>query len=435
MSKVFVLDTTKHPLDPVHPGRARWLLTNKKAAVFRQYPFTIILKQIAEESVTEPATPLRLKIDPGSKTTGVTIVDNGTGEIPFASELSHRGSLIRDRLLTRKAVRRSRRARKTRYRQARFLNRRRSPGWLPPSLSSRVSNILTWVNRLRRLCPLGALSMELVRFDTQLMESPEIQGIEYQRGILAGYEVREYLLEKWGRQCAYCSKSGVPLQIEHIVPKARGGSNRVSNLTLACQKCNQRKGTLTATEFGYAHIQAKAKVSLRDAAAVNVTRWSLYRNLLATGLPVEVGTGGRTKYNRVTRNLPKTHWLDAACVGASTPPSLKTLGVVPLRIEASGHGNRARCRTDRYGFPRLHRSGNKRFFGFQTGDLVEAVVPAGKKTGKHTGRVAVRAGGSFDISTRVGNKVTGVHHRHIRLLQGADGYNYSFIEGVNCDEL
>lgn len=76
--------------------------------------------------------------------------------------------------------------------------------------------------RLRRLCPVEALSQELVRFDTQLLQDAEISGVAYQRGELAGYEVREYLLEKWGRRCAYCSAMGVPLQIEHIMPKARG---------------------------------------------------------------------------------------------------------------------------------------------------------------------------------------------------------------------
>jgi hypothetical protein len=82
--------------------------------------------------------------------------------------------------------------------------------------------MLTRVNRMRRLCPVGALSQELVRFDTQLMQNAEISGVEYQQGELAGYEVREYLLEKWGRMCAYCEGEHVPLEIEHIIPKTRG---------------------------------------------------------------------------------------------------------------------------------------------------------------------------------------------------------------------
>jgi 5-methylcytosine-specific restriction endonuclease McrA len=120
-------------------------------------------------------------------------------------------------------------------------NRRRPDGWLPPSLESRLANVVTWVRRLCRLAPVTAISQELVKFDTQALVNPEIAGVEYQQGTLAGYELREYLLEKWGRRCAYCKATGVPLQVEHIVPKVRDGSNRASNLTLACRNCNQKK--------------------------------------------------------------------------------------------------------------------------------------------------------------------------------------------------
>src|SRR5260370_22580611 len=99
------------------------------------------------------------------------------------------------------------------------------------------------------MTPDGAMSMELVKFDMQLMEHPEISGVEYQQGTLQGFEVREYLLQKWGRKCTYCGTENVPLQIEHIYPRAKGGSNRVSNLCLACEPCNTAKGTQAIREF------------------------------------------------------------------------------------------------------------------------------------------------------------------------------------------
>src|ERR1051326_3889987 len=201
MSKVFVLDQAKRPLDPVHPGYARWRHTPQKAAVWRRFPFTIILT--AQQSEV-PVRPLRLKIEPGSKTTGLALVQDVTGEVVWAAELTHRGGKVRKHLAERRAVRRRRRQRKTRYRAPRFANRRRRVGWMAPSLASRVTNVLTWVARLTRLCPLGALSQELVKFDTQALQHPEISGVEYQQGTLAGYELREYLLEKWKRRCAYC---------------------------------------------------------------------------------------------------------------------------------------------------------------------------------------------------------------------------------------
>jgi len=431
MSKVFVLDTKKHQLAPTHPARARQLLRKGKAAVYRRWPLTIILKREVTEIDNQP---LRLKIDPGSKTTGIAIVNDRTGEVTFAAELQHRGQQIKKAISSRRAVRRSRRNRKTRYRKPRFNNRKRPKGWLPPSVRSRVHNIETWVDRLRKLCPITAISIELAKFDTQKMKSrfasplrseqnPEISGIEYQQGELFGYEVREYLLEKFGRKCAYCQKDNVPLQIEHIVPQSRGGSSRVSNLTIACEKCNQRKGNLTAEEFGHPEVQAQAKKSLKDAAVLNATRWKIYKRLQTIGLPIEIGTGGRTKYNRTQQHLPKTHWLDATCVGASTPEALKVEGVQPLSIIATGRGSRQMCRVDKYGFPRTKAKRFKRVHGFQSGDIVRVVVPTGKKAGTYIGRVAIRTSGSFNITTENGT-VQGISYRYCHLLQRADGYNY-----------
>lgn len=422
MVLVFVVDTEHRPLSPCHPARARRLLADGKAAVWRRYPFTLILKRAVLDA--HPAS-LRVKIDPGSKTTGLALVNDGTGQVTWTAELTHRGQRIRDALLARKALRRGRRQRHTRYRPARFANRRRPEGWLPPSLASRVTNVLTWVARLRRYAPVGAVSQELVKFDTQLLEQPEIGGVEYQQGELAGYEVREYLLGKWHRRCAYCGATGVPLQVEHIVPKARGGTNRVSNLALACGPCNQAKGAQTAAEFGHPEVQAQARQPLKDAAAVNASRWALYRRLQqATGLPIERGTGGRTKWNRTQRRLPKAHWLDAACVGASTPERMQAAGVVPLLITARGRECRQMCRPDRLGFPRTSAKGTRRVMGFQTGDLVRAVVPAPSiKAGVYAGRLAVRATGSCNITTSAG-VVQGIPIRYCRPLQRGDGYSY-----------
>ncbi|WP_218576826.1 RNA-guided endonuclease IscB, partial [Desulfobacter latus] len=138
----------------------------------------------------------------------------------------------------------------------------------------------------------------------QKIQNPEISGVAYQQGELMGYEVREYLLEKWDRTCAYCGKTDIPLEIEHIVPKSKGGSNRVSNLTLACTACNRKKGNKPLEQFLsrkpelLKRIQKQSKVPLKDAGAVNATRWDLFRTLKKTGLPVETGSGGLTKFNR-----------------------------------------------------------------------------------------------------------------------------------------
>ena len=426
MSKVFLIDANKKPLNPIHPAQARQLLRNKKAAIFRRFPFVLILKESCQDPII---SPLRLKIDPGAKTTGIALVNDTTGEIVFAAELKHRGFAIRDALTSRRQLRRSRRARKTRYRKPRFLNRTRSKGWLAPSLQSRIENIKTWLNKLQRFAPIIAISQELVRFDIQLMQNPDIQGKEYQQGTLAGYETREYLLEKWNRQCAYCEVKDVPLQVEHIHPRAKGGANSITNLTLSCEKCNTKKGTKDIKDFlkkdtnRLEKILKQAKRPLADAAAVNTTRFALLEALKATGLPVETGSGGLTKFNRSQQNIDKTHWLDAACVGKSTP-KLIIKNVKPLLINANGHGSRQSCRTDKYGFPKRYVPRLKFVKGFQTGDIVKAIVNTGKKVGEYLGRVAVRTTGSFNISTKK-ELVQGISYRNCICVHKKDGYSYS----------
>lgn len=421
--RVFVLDTNRKPLSPCHPARARELLRTGKAAVFRRVPFTIILKYAPIEGPTE----VRVKIDPGSRTTGMVLVMKrcGMDEVVWASELEHRGLEVKAKLEKRRAVRRARRSRKTRYRPARFLNRGRKEGWLPPSLESRVNNAVTWVRRLCRWAHVGGLSMELVKFDTQAMQNPEVSGTEYQQGTLFGYEVREYLLEKWGHRCAYCGAEGVPLEVDHIVPRSRGGSNRVSNLTLACHDCNQRKGNRPLEEFLrrkpeiLRRVLSQLKAPLKDAAAVNATRLALLERLKGTGLPVECGTGGRTKFNRTTQGYPKKHWIDAACVGETGSAVRLEPNMEALSIKAMGRGSRQMCRMDRYGFPRTGPKAARTVHGFRTGDFVRANIPKGRHAGIHTGRIIVRTSGSF----RVG-ETDGVSWRHCYRLQHGDGYRY-----------
>jgi 5-methylcytosine-specific restriction endonuclease McrA len=417
MSYVFVVDTNRKPLNPVHPGKARYLLKAGKAAVLKRYPFTIILTYPVDHCQVEP---LRVKIDPGSRTTGIAVCNDATGKVVFAAELTHRGQAIRDALLSRRGVRRGRRTRHTRYRKPHYQNRTRQPRWLAPSLMSRVSNVLTWVKRLLHVCPIAAISQELVRFDLQQMENPEIAGVAYQQGTLFGYEIREYLLEKWQRRCAYCAKENVPLQVEHIVPRAKGGSDRVSNLALACEKCNTAKGIQEIAVFlgkkpeVLKRILTQAKAPLKDAAAVNATRWKLFESLRALSLPVECGSGGLTKVRRVTRNLEKTHWVDAACVGKSTPTVLDTRVIVPLRIKAVGQGRRQMCVTDKYGFPKQHKARQNSFCGYRTGDLVKAITPKGTVSG----RIAIRHRPSFRLGT------VDIHPKYMRRLHRADGYMY-----------
>jgi 5-methylcytosine-specific restriction endonuclease McrA len=415
---VFVLDTNKQPLSPCTPRRARELMSRGKAAVFRRYPFTLILKRPVEDA--QPQT-CQVKIDPGSKTTGLALVQGD--KVIWGGEVTHRGSSISQKLEKRSQWRRNRRGR-IRHRHPKYKTKAQNNNAkrdyknkrkLQPSLQHRVDTTMTWVYRLMRYAPVGELTQELVRFDMQKMENPEISGVEYQQGTLYGYETKEYLLEKWDRKCAYCGASGVPikankakgikaqpgvpLEVDHIHPRSKNGPDRVSNLTLACRPCNLKKSNRPVQEFlakkpdVLKRVLAWAKAPLRDAAAVNSTRWALYRVLETTGLPVTVGTGGRTKFNRKQLGWRKAHWLDAAAVGSIGDLILATES--PLLIVCKGQGGRQKDVLNKYGRVRINKKGQpqrrplKPIHGWRSGDI-------GKCDGV-VGRVTPRTSGSFSM--------------------------------------
>lgn len=452
---VFVLNKQKKPMDNCTPAKARILLRDGSAVVHKQHPFTIRLK---DNTVHSQVKEYQIKVDSGSKSTGIALVDEDANAVFFA-ELEHRGERVVSLLETRRQARRNRRTRELRYRKPKWGNAYKKKGskfradsprpddWLPPSILSIEQNIVNFVKKLMRLANVRSIALESVKFDMQKMENASISGVEYQQGKLQGYEVRNYLLEKTGHTCQYCrgASGDNKLEVEHMQPKARGGSNRLSNLTIACHTCNTDKNSDSLQEYlvriqplkttraqtRVRHISrllktGEAFVPLRYAAWVNTMR-----NRLANDLRILVphfveGTGGQTSHNRIqVLKLPKEHYYDALAV-ASLPPEGKFHIVTDhvLEVKAFGRGSRFRGRTNACGIITKNLMREKQVFGFQTGDLVKAVVPKGKKQGVHVGRVAVRKSGYFNIRTNNGT-VQGIDHKHCRVIQRNDGYGYT----------
>ncbi|WP_331737144.1 RNA-guided endonuclease IscB (plasmid) [Streptomyces canus] len=422
---MFVLDKHRAPLQPTTPARARKLLRSGRAVVHRHTPFVIRLKD--RTTAGSEVDGIELGIDPGSKHTGMAVftAQGGQRRGRYSIQLDHRGAAIRKKLEQRAAYRRNRRSRNLRYRAPRYLNRTRPSGWLAPSLRHRVDTTMTWADRLTRWAPVRAIHVERVAFDTHAISANKpLEGAEYQHGTLHGTEVREYLLAKFGRACIYCGVTRVPLNIDHVHPRSKGGSDRTSNLVLACVPCNQAKGNRDVREFApkqAAAILKRAKAPLRDAAAAQSTRWVLWRSLEAR-LPTHVASGGRTKWNRTRNQLRKTHTLDALSVGKLDTISETVTAV--LIAGCVGRGVHQRTSPDKHGFPRRTSPRTKRVYGFATGDLVTAVVPKGKYAGTHTGRVMIRTNGKFDIRTRHG-LAAAIKHTYVRLIQRGDGYAYT----------
>ena len=425
-NRIFVKSSTGEALMPCHPARARILLNAGKAYCEKVYPFTIKLT----ERDTGDLQPVQLKIDPGSRHSGLALVLNGEQhyKVIFGAVIHHKGHLITESLKSRASLRRGRRQRKTRYRPARWSNRKRPEGWLPPSGMSRVMNLSVWTKKFIGLTNVRSISFEKTKFDTHLMVNPEISGVQYQQGTLAGYSVREYLLEKHKRTCVYCGKQNVRLEIEHITPRSREGNDNVSNLTLACSDCNRKKGTKTLDEFLVKKpelirkIKSNVKKSFADAAQVQAIRNKSLNVLETFGLPVEVSTGAETKFNRIKLGYKKEHWIDAACIGSSgqlvsiyRPDSNNVLD-----IKAIGRGNRNVLRCDKYGFPVKQKPKTlKRVMGFETGDYIKTVI----KGKTFNIRMTLKAKPPMAMFNGTGSAL----HK-CKLIQKNDGYSYKHLQ-------
>lgn len=321
--KVFVVAITGKPLMPTTPRRARIWLNTRRSRIVNREPFTIQLR-FETADYTQPAT---VGVDTGSQTVGIAATN---GEVVYQAEV-HLRTDITGKLTHRRQYRRNRCSRKTRYRAARWANRRRRSGLLLPSLHTQAEATVKAVRFAASFLPISGVKVEIGSVDTQRMQTPEISGISYQQGELQGYLLREYLLEKWQRKCAYCGAKGIPLQIEHLVPKPRGGSERASNVTLACEPCNVRKGHQTADEFGYPEIQAHARVPLRDAAHVSSIKTRVVQPLRDTfGVEqVAVTYGYETKYKRMqVLGLLKSHINDAVAITCTIGELVKPLSML-----------------------------------------------------------------------------------------------------------
>jgi 5-methylcytosine-specific restriction endonuclease McrA len=334
---------------PTTPRKARLLLDKGKAKVIGRTPFTIQLKYASGET----KQPIKLGIDAGYSMIGFSAITDKheviAGEVTIRKDVSKK--------ITEKRMYRRIRRGKLRYRKARFKNRRRKKSWFAPSIQHKLETYIQLIEKLKIILPITKTIVEIATFDIHKMQNPEIKGIEYQQGKLQGYEVREYLLAKWGRKCVYCQKSGLPLEIEHIIPKSRGGSNRVSNLTIACSKCNLKKGNKTATEFGYPRVQKQAKKSLKSATFMNTIR-----QRIVDKLNCQFTFGFITKYQRTQLGLSKSHTNDAFVIAGGN----KQHRANPFAVKQIRRNNRS-LQKNRKGF---NRSVRTQRYPYQPNDLV-----------------------------------------------------------------
>ena len=421
---VFVLDRSKKPLNMISNAEARILLRKKLAVIHKIYPFTIRLR---DNSCVGKDRAYTVKIDPGSRHTGIAITDDKDSVVMLA-EIEHRGHLIKKNLDKRRDVRRNRRGRKTRYRPARFLNRKRPKGWLAPSVKSRADNVINFIKKYKKLLNINKVMIEHVSFDVAQMSSDtKLLGNDYQEGKLYQKELRSFIFSRSNNKCVYCGAKAE--EIDHVIPRSSGGTNSVHNLVASCKSCNKKKSNLTLKAFGKLAGKDFSKLEpkkLPKGAAIVQSAKNYMVKEITKLIPATIAYAAwMTKYNRDQLGLPKEHYYDALSVGEIPQNNSYHFSTDKiLQISAKGRGSRQMCRVDRYGFPRTSPKGNKSVKGFQTGDMVKAIVPSGlKKEGKYLGKVAVRSSGQFNIQTKT-QVIQGICHKYCQIIQRSDGYLY-----------
>ena len=420
---VFVLNRSKKPLNMITNAEARILIKKKLAVIHKVYPFTIRLK---DNSCVSNDRAYTVKLDPGSRHTGVAIVDDKEAVVMLA-ELEHRGHLIKRNMDSRRAVRRHRRNRNTRYRPARFLNRKIPKGWLAPSVKSRADNVINFIKKYKKLINIDKVMIEHVSFDTaQMSSNTKLYGVKYQQGPLYQQKLRSFIFSRSNGKCVYCGAQAE--EIDHVIPRAKGGTNSVYNLAASCKACNQMKSNLSLKEFGKKinknFSKLEPKKLPKDAAIVQAARNYMVKEVTKLVFNTTLHDAWMTKYNRDELGLPKEHYYDALSVG-EVPNKFDFLTDKVFQISAKGRGSRQMCLMNKYGFPRTKSKGSKLVEGFQTGDMVKVIVPSGLKQGEYLGRVVVRSSKCFDVKTKT-KTVQGIWHKYFHIVQRGDGYLYNY---------
>lgn len=370
-----VLDQHGKPLMPTtRLGKVYRLLKTQKAHIVSYEPFTI---QLDYEPDTHIIQPMTLGVDSGAIHSGYSVA-NEQREF-YSSEVIARDN-ISYRISDRRMYRQNRRYRKTRYRKPRFNNRKnKKKGWLPPSLEQKVAVQLNEIDHLHQYFPIETIIVEVAEFDIQKIKNPNISGKDYQQGTLQGYNIRNYLLEKHGRKCFYCDKEVSNFEVEHLIPKAKGGSNRIDNLTLSCHSCNQKKRTLTAEEFIKQTLPAekvakklkqlsKEKRLFKYMAHMNATRWALYNAINDKYSNVKMTYGYITKYNRIQAGLPKAHHIDAKCITGFA--QVLSFDTTVVKMKMRRHNRQLHRATFSKGHVRKAASLPTVMFGFRLYDIV-----------------------------------------------------------------
>lgn len=371
---VYVLNKHGQPLMPCKPQKARKLLQQGKANVIKRTPFIIQLKY----GTSGYRQLVSLGVDAGTKHIGLSAT---TGDrVLFEGEVKLRTD-IQELLSIRRSLRRARRARKTRYRKPRFLNRKNEKGWLAPSVQNKIDMHAKMIIKVHSFLPITNVTIEVAQFDIQKIKNPSISGDLYQKGDQLGFwNVREYVFFRDKHICQHCkgkTKDKI-LNVHHIESRKTGGDGP-DNLITLCRTCHDQ-----VHKEGKEYLFTRKSASFRDATQMTVMRWFIHSKIKKLYPHVKLTYGFETKNTRIRHGFEKSHTVDARCISGNP------LASAPRKIYLFKQVRRNNRQLHKMTISKGgHRKANKaeRFVnGFQLFDKVifegiECIVFGRRKTG------------------------------------------------------
>jgi N6-L-threonylcarbamoyladenine synthase len=403
---VYIISKNGQPLMPTeNHAKVRNLLKTKKAKVIKRCPFTI---QLAYDS-TNYTQPISLGIDAGSKHIGVSATTKD--KVLYEADVELRNDIVK-LLATRRENRRARRNHKTRYRKARFDNRRRGDGWIAPSIREKIDTHLTTIANVHKILPITKITVETAQFDIQKIKNLDIKGTEYQQGEQLGFwNVREYVLSRDGHKCQCCkgkSKDKI-LNVHHIESRKIGG-DAPNNLITLCETCHTgyHKGIVKLPKTIHRGM------SFKDATFMGIMRWALYEKLKTIYSDVKLTYGYITKNIRIKNGLPKDHYIDARCISGN--PNAVNNGDVYYYKKVRCHNRQIHKNTILKGGYRKRNQAAYEVKGFR---LYDKVLWKGQKCfifgRRSTGRMDLRLLDGTHLNASVG-------YKNLKLLKMRSNY-------------
>ena len=400
---VYVLNKDGRPLMPCTAVKARILLKQGKAKVIRKEPFTIQLLYGSSGYKQD----ITLGVDAGAKHIGLS-TSTKRKEL-YSAEVELRTDIV-NLIATRKELRRGRRNRKTRYRKARFDNRKKAEGWLAPSIENRMNAHISVIEKIHRILPITAIIVETASFDIQKIKDAEIQGAEYQQGEQLGFwNVREYVLFRDSHTCQHCGgKSGNKVLNVHHLESRKTGGDAPNNLITLCETCHK------AYHAGTIKLTPKRGQSFKEASFMGIMRWALLDKLRGIYPDVRNTYGYITKNNRIRLGLPKEHYVDAYCIAGNL--EARKLPYYWYQKQVRKHNRQIHKTNFIKGGIRKRNQTPYVVFGFR---LFDKVICKGK-TGFIFGR---RTSGSFYVKGLDGEKISaGIGYKKLKLIGKRNTY-------------